>query len=447
MNPQQTYTLLIAAIVICLGTLYRSARDCFSPGVLFTAMCGLYTMFFPLAIFFGVTGPEYSEAGLYPYFLAVGIALVSLLVVCSGMLSRGSNVLAVKISGNARHSWNFTLYLFWSLAGWALIALQIWQLGGLGAFVSMGYGTERYKATAQFAFAGFSNEWLSLAFMATLQVVLLRQRIHRALVVSVAISFCLWIYFILVGGGRSMILRLLMGCMLQIHYTRRKLKATAMVVPCLVVYVFLVMFGHARGVLAEEGLGKAVAKMGTMLAESPELLAPTSFGELMNPAKSLYDTTAGFLKDELWLGKSYVNIPLIFAPHALVPNRPLTVGEWYVYQAEPDFAEDGGGLGLLTLSEGVLNFGYLGIVLQMSLLAVPVCLAYRWFSKRLKSGRFAYASICYCSIVSFVLFAGIRIDLAPIVKGTVFGYALPLLSIALFRNRALSKQSGLATTI
>lgn len=240
-----------------------------------------------------------------------------------------------------------------------------------------------------------------------------------------------------------MILRLLMGVMLQIHYTRRKLKASMMVLPCLVVYVFLVMFGHARGVLAEEGLGSAVTKMGTMLAENPELLAPTSFGELLNPAKSLYDTTSGFLKDELWLGKSYFNIPLIFAPHALVPNRPLTVGEWYVYRAEPDFAEDGGGLGLLTLSEGMLNFGYLGVVVQMCLLAMPVCLAYRWFSKRLKSGKFAYASICYCSIVSFVIFAGIRIDLAPIVKGSVFGYVVPLLSIALFRRRALPNQLAL----
>ena len=447
MSPQETYTLLIAAVVICLGILCGTARDSFSPGVLFTAMCGLYTMFFPLAIFFGVTGPEYSEAGLYPYFLAVGIALVSLLVVCSGMLSRRNDVLAMRSAETHGIPGISVFIVFWSIAGWALIALQICQLGGIGAFLSMGYGTERYKATAQFAFAGFSNEWLSLAFMATLQVVLLKQRIHRALVISVAVSFCLWIYFILVGGGRSMILRLVMGCMLQVHYTRRKLKATAMVVPCLVVYVFLVMFGHARGVLAEEGLGKAVTKMGTMLVESPELLAPTSFGELMNPAKSLYDTTAGFLKDELWLGKSYANIPLIFAPHALVPNRPLTVGEWYVYQAQPDFAEDGGGLGLLTLSEGVLNFGYLGIVLQMSLLAVPICLAYRWFSKRLKSGRYAYASICYCSIVSFVLFAGMRIDLAPIVKGTIFGYALPLISIALFRNRAVSKQLELATTL
>lgn len=125
-----------------------------------------------------------------------------------------------------------------------------------------------------------------------------------------------------------------------------------------------------------------------------------------------------------------------------MPNRPLTVGEWYVYQAEPDFAEDGGGLGLLTLSEGVLNFGYFGVVLQMSLLAIPVCLAYRWFSKRLKSGKYAYASLCYCSIVSFVILAGIRIDLAPIVKGAIFGYGVPLVSIALFRKRTLP--NGLA---
>lgn len=446
MSPQETYIFLVAALVVCLCILYQSARDSFSPGVLFTAMCGLYTMFFPMAIFVGVTGPEYSEDGLYRYFLAVGIALFSLLVVCSGMLSRKSDLLSAR-SPETHGIPGISLFIvFWSLAGWALIALEIWQLGGIGAFLSMGYGTDRYKATTEFAFAGFSNEWLSLTFMATLQIVLLKQKISRALVLSVGVSFCLWIYFILVGGGRSMILRLLMGFMLQIHYTRRRLKASMMVLPCLLVYVFLVMFGHARGVLAEEGLGKAVTKMGTMLAENPELLAPTSFGELMNPAKSLYDTTSGFLKDEFWFGKSYLNIPLIFAPHVLVPNRPLTVGEWYVYQAEPDFAEDGGGLGLLTLSEGVLNFGYLGIVLQMSLLAVPVCLAYRWFEKRLKSGKFAYASICYCSIVSFVIFAGVRIDLAPIVKGTVFGYALPLLSIALFRSRIIPQHSELRTT-
>jgi oligosaccharide repeat unit polymerase len=436
-SPQQTYLLLVVAFFLCLVALYRGARDSFSPGVLFTAMCGLYTMFFPVAVFAGVAGPDYSEERLYQYFLAVGIALASLLVVCSGMLSRNRNMPSTRPTEVYGIPGISLFIVFWSVAGWALIALEIWEIGGLGAFLSMGYGTDRYKATSQFAFAGFSNEWLGLAFMATLQVVLLKQRINRALVISVAVSFCLWIYFILIGGGRSMILRLLMGCMLQIHYTRKRLKASAMVLPCLVVYVFLVMFGHARGVLAEEGLSKAVSKMGTMMVENPELLAPTSFGELMNPAKSLYDTTAGFLKDELWLGKSYFNIPLIFAPHALVPNRPLTVGEWYVYQAEPDFAEEGGGLGLLTLSEGMLNFGYFGIIVQMSLLAIPVCLAYRWFRKRLKSGKFAYASICYCSIVSFVIFAGIRIDLAPIVKGTLFGYVLPLLSIALFRRKAL----------
>jgi oligosaccharide repeat unit polymerase len=442
-SPQQTYIFLAIAIVICLGMLYRGARDSFSPGVLFTATCGLYTMFFPIAVFVGVAGPGYSEDRLYGYFLAVGIALLSLLVVCSGMLSRKNDLLSARSPETYGIPGISLFIVFWSLAGWALIALEIWQLGGIGAFLSMGYGTDRYKATARFAFAGFSNEWLSLAFMATLQVVLLKQKINRALVVSVGISFCLWIYFILIGGGRSLILRLLMAVMLQIHYTRRKLKASLMVLPCLVVYVFLVMFGHARGVLAEEGLGSAVTKMGTMLAENPELLAPTSFGELLNPAKSLYDTTSGFLKDELWLGKSYFNIPLIFAPHALVPDRPLTVGEWYAYQAEPDFAEDGGGLGLLTLSEGMLNFGYLGIVVQICLLAIPVCLGYRWFSKRLKSGRFAYASICYCSIVSFVIFAGIRIDLAPIVKGAIFGYGVPLVSIALFRRRALPIRSGL----
>jgi oligosaccharide repeat unit polymerase len=439
-SPQQTYYVLIAALFLSLATLYRGARDSFSPGVLFTAMCGLYTMFFPLAVFLGITGPEYSEDRLYGYFLAVGIALVSLWVVCSGTLSRRNDILSARSPESYGIPGISVFIVFWSLAGWALIALEIWQLGGIGAFLSMGYGTDRYKATSQFAFAGFSNEWLSLTFMATLQLVLLKQKISRALVVSVGISFFLWIYFILIGGGRSMILRLLMGVMLQVHYTRRKLKISAMVLPCLLVYIFLVMFGHARGVLAEEGLGNAVAKMGTMLAENPALLAPTSFGELMNPAKSLYDTTGGFLKDELWLGKSYFNIPLIFAPHAIVPNRPLTVGEWYVYQAEPDFAEDGGGLGLLTLSEGMLNFGYFGIFVQMCLLAVPVCLAYRWFSKRLKSGRYAYASICYCSIVSFVIFAGVRIDLAPIVKGTLFGYGVPLLSIALLRKKALRER-------
>lgn len=439
MSPYQTYLFVLAAMAVCLVTLYRAARDSFSPGVLFTAMCGLYTMFFPMAVFLGIPGPQYSEEGLYGYFLAVGIALASLFVVCSGTLSRNNDILSQRSPETEGIPGISKFIIFWSIAGWILIALEIWELGGLGAFLSMGYGTDRYKATSAFAFAGFSNEWLSLSFMAALQVVLLKQKISRALVASVGISFLLWVYFILVSGGRSLILRLLVGCMLQVHYTRRRLRAFAMALPCLAIYCFLVMFGHARGVLAEEGLGKAVTKMGTMLVDNPELLAPTSFGELLNPAKSLYDTTTGFLKDELWLGKSYFNIPLIFAPHALVPNRPLTVGEWYAYQAEPDFAEDGGGLGLLTLSEGMLNFGYFGVFLQMSLLAIPVCVAYRWFAKRLKSGKFAYASICYCSIVSFVVFAGVRIDLAPIVKGTIFGYALPLLSIALFRSKTVTR--------
>lgn len=425
----------LLSISIAIGFWWLS-RDLFSPGILVTIGYSAYTLIFVLAVVQGIPtlSNSYTVYGLQAYFGPQVLGLVGL--VLGVFLAQGldrrlkQNSVPIQVGTQAL----FVGVALWFFVGWGMMALLITKFGGISSFLNIGYGAERYVVIADTGFLGFGVDWLIVVY-ALLAYIWISGRwrslqgVARFLLFIIAASFPFWIYLLLITGGRSNILRVILIVILLRHYIIRPFRLGRIVLFGALLYVVMVLYGHVRNELKTNSPIEVARIAVQKVKEDPAILLPTSFGEFINPARALYDLANHNVDWDYWLGKSYLNTSLVFFPKALLPDRPQTPAEWYVSEIDPEFATDGGGLGFVTVAEGYLNFGLPGAFIHMLLFSFVIALTYYRFRRSHTISRSAFVTFTFIIFYVFVLEAGIRIDIAPVIKTFTFGYLLPYISI------------------
>lgn len=430
--------------------LYSLWRDVFSPHVLLIATYSAYTLVLPIWVLTEASSPGYTVDGLPAYLLAQISGLLGIVCACV-FVTFARSALHVPIRVVARvPKWKGlpsdasgpSLALgavLWVVAGWLLMAERVRLFGGLSAFLRMGYTAERYVMMSSRGYLGFATDWLLVGYGLISGLVLSGSwkrltRGCRVTLIFAAATGILWLYTLIRIGGRGAVLRLFLVILLQIHYLARPLKPASAVLAFLPLYTALVMYGHVRSLLAMGSLGTVLLSAWGRLLSQPALLLPTSFGEFINPARALYDLANRTVDFSPLLGRTYVNIPWIFLPKAILPNRPLTASEWYVWAVNPALAAAGGGLGFCTAAEGYLNFGTVGVFVHMFVYSLAFIGLYRALWKNRCIVHKAYKVVALIIVYSVVAEAGMRIDVAPVLKTITLGYVLPLWSVPLLAS-------------
>ncbi|MBW6394559.1 O-antigen polysaccharide polymerase Wzy [Thermus sp. SYSU G05001] len=444
-----TFSTVTAVIGALLFWFFN--RDVFAPGILLILGYSAYTLIFAFSVLLGSVEllDGYDVAGLDAFFYPQISGLWGVIV---GTLLAW--VVAKKVSFRVRAS-HVTPHgvivglIFSFVTGWAMMIFLFLRFGGLSAFIQVGYGAERYLIVGDMGFLGFGVDWLIVAFSLLAYTSFsgwwkLYGRTYRALLVAFTASLPIWLYLMLMTGGRGNILRLLWIATLLWHYFKKPLKPRQVFLLGGMLYILLVMYGHVRTELVSAPLLEVMKMAFQKVVTEPTLLLPTSFGELINPARALYDLATHRFEWDYWLGRSYLNIPLIIFPRIFLHDRPMTPSEWYVWQIDPAFAASGGGLGFVTVAEGYLNFGTGGAFMHMFMLSFVLGCIYYMTIRPLRAKSAPFMRAAFVMIYAFISLTGFRIDVAPVLKTVLFGYGLPLLTIPLWElvKRGILREKG-----
>ncbi len=309
-------------------------------------------------------------------------------------------------------------------AGLGLYGTFIAVTGGLSKFLQMGYGGQLYLAYGDKGFLGFGADWvllsLSLLFLSAVWELKWRpSRWARVLLFLTLVLLGTWGALLFHMGSRGQMLRVVLIIVISLHLTVRRLRVLETMSGLALTYAFFVMYGHVRTLVPQIGI---VATLSTMLHRvSLKLLLPTSFGEFVFPPRALWEIIED--RTPRLAGLSYLNIPAIMLPKALFPLRPATLAEWRLQRWYPDLWRSGRGLGFFTVAEGWLNFGAVGVFLQMLVFGLALRFIWAWVQQRRDLG----SVFVYAVTVVYLVFTGIRIDMAPLLKGYLFSALFPLL--------------------
>jgi len=430
------YLLCTSFTLFVVGFAVRRTGHFLTAEALFSSLCGLYTLVFPVSVMLGLLGDDYTAQGLGRYYLAQAAGMLGVLTALSTTPARAENT----PPGVEATCVKWPPVSVLPLVGVAICSLiMLWllaeRMGGISSFLVLGYGGDRYLAAQDMAFLGFGHEWMTVVVSGVAYIVVTRNYrglsfYARAGMLLCSVAILAWLYVVLILGARGLLARVFLIVLNQgMMWRARKVRTVLVVVPILAVYLVLVMYGHTRPLFASEGIATGIRESVNMFQRNPGLVLPTAVGELTNPARALYDLANDTFHAPYWFGRSYFNVPLVFLPYGLFPNRPLTPGQWFVSVAEPAFSEAGGGLGFVTFAEGYLNFSYPGVFLQGLMLTLGIS----WISRRLRAAT-QYGTgnsfLIWNAIQGFVIMSAIRIDIAPILKTIVFGYLVPASLIA-----------------
>jgi hypothetical protein len=428
--------LIMLSTVMAIWGVFMSwilQRDVFAPGILLPLSYSAYTLFFVFAVLQESSlSSGYDVSGLEAYLYAQILGLLGLL---AGVFFAWLIAKRVQLRSNSIHvtaQGLLTGLVFVFTTGWLLMGLLIVRFGGLASFIQVGYGAERYVIVGDVGFLGFGVDWLIVAYSLLAFVLLtglwrLYRSFYRTILLVMGGTYPVWLYLLLVTGGRGNMLKWLLIFFLIWHYFKKRFEVRKVLILGSIVYMIFVLYGHVRVEFKNLPFLEVVMSAIQKVLDQPTILLPTSFGEFINPARALYDLANRSMEWNYWLGQSYLNIPLVMFPKLVFRDRPLTPAEWYVAQIDPAFAVSGGGLGFVTVAEGYLNFGLMGAFIHMFIVSFVLGLIYYRFIRGVGGSTPSFLRISGIIIYAFLFIAGMRIDVAPIIKTALFGYVLPLL--------------------
>lgn len=325
-----------------------------------------------------------------------------------------------------------------ALCGFVLLYFYMGLVGGLLGYLRMGYSQYGQIFQGDLGFLGYGFDFLIVAILALLISRLGRQKKPRLLTTAVIAS--LLGYFMVVEflmGERLEIMVLLLGLIVIYHYRVKKINFKQSLVCGTLLYVILMMFGHARGQL-QYGVTETIRYMINDL--SFDRISPASSGEFtLGPPSALWELVElGWNRIPFLFGLSYIKSFGIFIPKLIWLGRPLALSEWRLATLHPYLYSEGGGLAYFTVAEGFLNFGYIGVAMHMFAYGILSKVIYQY----LISDPHNKANILlYAGTLSWVM-VGIRSDLIPSFKNCFLGFLLPTLFILLWAGRADAVRRG-----
>jgi len=303
--------------------------------------------FLPLAVLYATMGLVCLAVGYYsPMSRAVGRLLPHPPVVRRPRVYFGAGVLAA-----------FSV---------VLILLLTAQVGGVLAFVLLGYGSSAETFGRDYLAIGFP--WLFVASLLLLyRYAVYRQRTDVVLFIA---AFVVNVLIQALLGNRSTILYMGLSAGLFVHYSIRPLTPKVILPIAVVGFLALNIFGYLRGSKYESfaDFTTRTTDVATRISSNGDLkrgwVYTLTTGEFVVPFETLPEMMRSVgTSVSPRLGATYLQAPLFVIPSAVFPDRPLPLANWYMAQ----FYGSGFGLNegraFFFMSEGYLNFGPAGIVL------------------------------------------------------------------------------------
>ena len=340
----------------------------FEPVSLYLFFVSLFAL--PLPIRFCITTEiEGNVSPVLMHFapwLAVSLALTALALpfFVLSYYSRWAKALGERvplISDKGVRGSGFSIWVL-TVLSMLLIYLLTESLGGILAFLLLGYKSSEETFGRGYLAVGFP--WLVVAMLAWLDRYATRRKVIDAIWAAGLLFVNAGIFAI--TGNRGMLMYMAIALIIFVNYRIRRIRLRTLLPMAICGFLALNLMGTLRASSYEnvsDFIEKTFITSNNVAEHNKESFFYTlTIGEFVVPFETLPQIvrTIG-ISEAPWLGLSYLRAPVYLIPGFLFPERPDSLGKWYMDEFY------GGGFGLnegrqfFFLSEGYLNFGPFGV--------------------------------------------------------------------------------------
>lgn len=366
------FTLLFIAIFIWCVDYFIYRRNWYDPLYLFLFFILLYIS--PLSLRYinslpvegNVTKYFYEIESIYPYsllFVSLGMIIFYFSYLYSPVISLKisikENFLSLNLAGYKLLKLIGYLYVFFGIVSFILISNEY---GGVKNVILMGYGVTEV----------FSRQPLlpiSLSIISTATFIFLVQysifKYKFDFFISILI-IVLVIFFNIILGRRAEIAVWGMSYVIFYSILIRRVSFKIIFPVILSGFLFLNIIGLARNANYEniDVFFDSVSKQISSVKENSNGMFYTlTTGQFVVPFETLPILMLKLEKDDLYFGSTLFNIFTQWIPRSMYINKDYGIGQWYYQKFYDPIAPPNEGRQFFFLSEGYLNFGYLGIIL------------------------------------------------------------------------------------
>jgi hypothetical protein len=321
-----------------------------------------------------------------------------------------------------------------------LLARLTQNSGGIINFILLGYASSA-QTFGQNGYLAIGFPWLYVALTFFLYRYAVRRRARDLVLYGIGFAAVAGMQMIM--GNRSIVLYMVLVTIIFVHSALHRVTMPRLIPIVAAGFVALNMAGYLRKSHYESPA--AAFRQWTQgfqeVSSSEELrngwYYTLTTGEFVVPFETMPQMIRSIGTDvpPQW-GASFATAPLFFVPSAVFPNRPLTIGQWYMAQFYGDERRGlNEGRGFYFLSEGYMNFGPVGIPL------LALCWGVFWRMMReylVRARRDPGAALLYAFTVAY-MFRSIAGDsrtlLVGIAEQAVVPAILGLMMIGAWRFR------------
>lgn len=306
----------------------------------------------------------YDSKVIVNYLFINLLGLVFLILGLKSVRMKDSNDIGVKADKLDIQALKLVVYIF-LLISMLSVASEVLAFGGLKQMLAAGYGLDRINILKDSVVIGGGFQWLILSGIVTWYYgYKTKGKLFQVVGVLVSV-FSLFVLLII--GARSTIIYSVIFLLVLYSYDVKKVK----IVPLVVVFSFGIglaqLYSNARYYFPE-GLESTINNSIRMVTVDPGayLPIPKNISEFISPVRSLLDVLTNS-PDVRFYGQSYVNAigaPIPYLARFFV-KYGVEINDWFLSTQHPDVFASGAGLGFSPVTEGYLNFGYIGVALHM----------------------------------------------------------------------------------
>ena len=410
------FYLLVSVLTLAYLVLVKRAHF-FDPAIQFLIFLSLFVIPLPLRAYMtkeieGDVTEHLPE--LLPYLpIAVFMTTVALPLFVWGYYSGFSKRLAARLPRPRSGQRALGASLFLGMFSLCLLVQLARSTDGLLNFLLHGYGASAEIYGKGHLAIGFP--WLFVASLFLLYRYAIRRR--KLDLGLFAIAFLVLCGVFLLMGSRNMIMYMGLTVAVFWHYAVRRIPFMKMAAVGLVCFLSLNVVGYLRASnyasVTDFWTESATAYKETS-GEKGRMMYTLTIGEFVVPFETLPQMIRSVGSDiQPEFGLTYLKGALLWIPNVVFPDRPPTLTHWYM----ETFYGEGHGLNIgrsfFFLSEGYLNFGFLGVLATM--LAWGVFLGVVHFYLQESKGN--PAAIMLCALTIAFIYRGIAGDFSSIFVG------------------------------
>lgn len=424
--------IFFGVVIVCIGrNLVRRKSDPYELINPILLLFSLYCMMLPLnylirtkvpTFVIGIPGVAMPPIFQYTFICIIGLIglLIGYYIPFGERLARRMPVWTI--------SWREVKIaaILLMLYGLVSFATNVAAYGGLGNYISVGYGPQRYVIQREAVAFGQGLELIGIASV-ILMFALLKEGRNRWFIITLSFILVGYITISLLIGQRRYIIYVFLMSFILINYGIKPLKVGWTVLTVLVVYAFFFIYAYSRGMWAQFGLIQGIVETYNIAARNPMMILPFAGGEFVPPAKAILE----ILSDHAFqfkYGASYIVGLIRILPRVgkIWPESLRTLAEWRLATYYPGFYERGVSFNFLTVGEGYANFGYVGVFLHMAFYGFIAKFAYSYF---LKNRGNVLVLIVYAIVFFVMLFEGIHGESSQVLWNASHTYVGPFLLI------------------